>query len=532
MKLTRFICLTLIFVLFSVFVTFADNDETIRVGLESLYKDVTSCIVTNETIEIGYSEDNVFYEGATLTCEDNFFFRFPSTYFVQLPTEYQTYLEASSAINGVDKGLVGYSDNGKFNVLINASDMTVANELLSTYTDSTLITCAGTNPVLYDGNDMVVAFTNQTKKVGFKGVDEDYINVGQRKYRGYLELYPTTTNKFTLVNVVPFEEYLYAVVPSEMPSSWDIEALKAQAVSARTYAEMQMSKHISSGYNVCDTQDCQVYLGVGNESENSTNAVNQTKGEEAYYNGQLIDAVFSSSSGGVTANSEDVWNEEVPYLREKEDPYDTEGLVWSRSVTTSDLTGMLENKGQDIGVPVSISIDEVSDNGRVNKLTIIGTDGSYSLTKENIRYFFAYGSMASLPSRLFTVTSNSTSTNSSSTVFDNTSTDDYELYVTNGDDTESIDLEDATIMSAIDEGSISTDSVYVMGKDSTSSYDVDNSSSNNNGGQSVEGTEFVISGKGYGHGVGMSQYGAKGMAEAGYDYKEILKFYYTGIEIY
>ncbi len=521
MKIKKLFYLVVVFVLFNVSTIFADT-STIRVGLDSLYKEVNSIVVPNTTISVGYSSDNVFYEGATITGSSNFYFKTPTTYFVKLAGNYGTMYQAEQVASSIPNGLVSYDDNGVWSVVIYKPTLAEANAALSSYPNSTVLVFDGTNPVLYEGDTMKIAFTNKTKNVGFKGANGDYITVGSRKYRGYMEIYDNGINKFTLVNVVPFEEYLYAVVPSEMPASWSIEALKAQAVAARTYAMTQLTKHTSSGYNVCDVEHCQMYLGVNNEHPNSTLAVDQTRGLEAYYNGALIDTVFSSSSGGVTANSEDVWVTALPYLREKVDPYDREGMVWTRSVTTQDLTNMLANKGQNIGTPTAIVIDETSPNGRVNKMSIVGTNGSYQLSKENIRYFFNYNGLPSLPSRLFTITSDQGQSSNNG----NTS-NEHDVYVTNGKTTETIALKNATVLSATSKSTINAENIYVMGKDSTSSYV---SGSNNN--QTVTGTNFTISGKGYGHGVGMSQYGAKGMAEDGYTFDQILKFYYTGIEIY
>ncbi len=524
MKIKKVFYLAVVFVLFNVSTIFADT-STIRVGLESLYKDINACIVPNSTISVGYSSNNVFYEGGTISGSSQFSFKTPTTYFVKLAGTYGTMYQAQAISSTIPNGLVSYDDNGVWSVVIYKSTLAEANATLTSYPNSSVLVFDGTSPVLYEGDTMKIAFTNKTKNVGFKGTNGDYITVGARKYRGYIEIYDNAVNKFTLVNVVPFEEYLYAVVPSEMPASWSMEALKAQAVAARTYAMTQLTKHSSSGYNVCDVEHCQMYLGVNNENANSTLAVNQTQGLEAYYNGALIDTVFSSSSGGVTANSEDVWLTALPYLREKVDPYDREGLVWTRNVTTADLTKMLANKGQNIGTPTSIVINQTSTNGRVNKMTIVGTTGSCELTKESIRYFFNYNGVPSLPSRLFNITSEQSSNNNTTNNNDN-----HEVYVTNGKTTETIALKNATLLSATSKTSVNAENIYVMGKDSTSSYVGVSTTPNNN--QTVTGTNFTISGRGFGHGVGLSQYGAKGMAEDGYTFDQILKFYYTGIEIY
>ncbi len=531
MKIKKIALLTIVFVMLSINTVFAETTDRVRIGLESLYKDVTSCIVTNSVIEVGYSENNVLITGATLSTNNIFYFRAPNSYFVRLAENFVDFEQANMVASSIGNGVVGYDDHGAWSVMINASTINDANTIMANYPNSSLVLFEGNKPVLYDGNVMKIAFTNNSKKIGFKGQNQEYINVGSRNYRGYLEVYTKELQKFTLVNVVPMEEYLYAVVPSEMPASWNLEALKAQAVAARTYATVQKNKHASSGFNLCDNIHCQMYLGVNNEYPTSSIAVDQTAGQKAYYNGSLIDTVFSSSSGGATAASEDVWTNAIPYLKSKIDPYDTEGLVWTRLVTTDELVGMLGDRKQNIGTPVAITMDEITSTGRVNKITIVGTNGSYSTTKESIRSFFSWNGTTSLPSRLFNITSNVSNTNNGNNTNNNVGTTAPNVFVTNGSTTTKVDLSTATVVTGTEISLIDLGTVYAMGKNSTTAITGD-STSNNTTSQTATGTQFVISGRGYGHGVGLSQYGAKGMAEAGYGYMDILKFYYTGIDIY
>ncbi len=524
MKTKKIIILTLMISILSVVSTFANSTELVRVGLESLYSNVTSAIISNDIIEIGYSDNNQFIKGTTISADGVFYVKMPSTYFVELEDTFYSFDEAKSKADSIENGLVGLNEDNTFNVLINAQSRSDAENVLQNYTNGSIIQFEGLNSVLYDGNNMFVAFTGDDN-AAFKGESGTFINVGSRNYRGYIEVYPNSLNKFTLVNVVDMEEYLYSVVPSEMPASWDSEALKAQSVAARTYASKQKSKHLSQGYNLCDNTDCQMYLGADYEYNNSTNAVNATKGVKAYYNGTLIDTVFSSSSGGMTANSEDVWVTEIPYLREKPDPYDTEGMVWERLVTTSDIVDMLNDRGQNIGTPLDIRIDEVSNGGRVNKITIIGTNGEYTTSKESIRSFFSINGQPSLPSRLFTITSTGNSGNNTGDIG---STNNF--YVSNGVESNAIDISKATVVSSDGTQKLGNQTTYIYGNDTTTTYTPNTTISTQL--DSGDTKVYTISGKGYGHGVGLSQYGAKGMAENGYDYVEILKFYYDGVDVY
>ncbi len=135
-----------------------------------------------------------------------------------------------------------------------------------------------------------------------------------RQYRGQIELMPKTDG-LAVVNIVNVEDYLYSVVASEMPSSWPLEALKVQAVAARTYTYFNLGKHKSAGYDLCDTVHCAAYNGISWESNSTRLAVNETLGEVMTYNGRPINAVYSSNSGGHTEDAKDVWGFDLPYLK-------------------------------------------------------------------------------------------------------------------------------------------------------------------------------------------------------------------------
>lgn len=139
----------------------------------------------------------------------------------------------------------------------------------------------------------------------------------QRPYRGHFEIAPQTysfepakhKSPLRVVNIVPLEEYLKGVVPWEMNRSAPLEALKAQAICARseTLYKIGNGRHARDGYDICDYDHCQGYPGVENESPRTTQAVEQTNGLVMFHNGQIADAVYGTNSGGITAASEDVW---------------------------------------------------------------------------------------------------------------------------------------------------------------------------------------------------------------------------------
>ncbi len=134
-----------------------------------------------------------------------------------------------------------------------------------------------------------------------------------RPYRGALEVTPRR-----VVNVVEVEDYLKGVVPWEMGATAPLEALKAQAVCARSnlLAKMAVHRHAADGFDVCDFDHCQGYPGAANEKPATTLAVEQTKGLVLFYKGRVADAVYGTNSGGITASDDDVWRgKPTPYLR-------------------------------------------------------------------------------------------------------------------------------------------------------------------------------------------------------------------------
>ncbi|MBE6020115.1 MAG: stage II sporulation protein D [Clostridiales bacterium] len=252
---------------------------------------------------------------------------------------------------------------------------------------------------------------------------------------------------------VPLEEYVACVVACEMPAMFEEEALKAQAVAARTYG-------LSRQGSLCDTVHCQVFKTKeeissekGQEWMNTywdkiSSAAVETAGQVLYYNGEPASQVlFHSSSGGRTENSEEVFVSAVPYLRSVDSPYEEEA-THKNDETVFALENFAEViNGQGGAMPVTIEdigkmeITLFTTGGRVGSVRI----GANEFTGKQIREMF------DLPSANFTYR--------------------------------------------------------------------------------IEGDNIVITTTGYGHGVGMSQYGANGMAKKGYTYDEILKHYYTGTEI-
>ncbi len=179
------------------------------------------------------------------------------------------------------------------------------------------------------------------------------LRVDGRLYRGLIELRRTPAGRLTAINEVDLEQYLYGVIKGEIDPRWPPEAVKAQAVAARTLALDALSpssaKYASEGYALRATTDSQVYLGVQGEDPAGIAAVDATRGLIMTYGGQPIFAAYHSNSGGHTEDSENVWGTVYPYLRGVPDPYalDAPGIQWTASLPVGAVEGSLRRGGVD-----------------------------------------------------------------------------------------------------------------------------------------------------------------------------------------
>jgi stage II sporulation protein D len=171
-----------------------------------------------------------------------------------------------------------------------------------------------------------------------------------------------------------------------MNPEWPIEALKAQAVAARTYTAAHLNgKHISHGFDLCSEPCCQTYRGTNGASALSDSAVDETAGIYMTYNGEYADTYYHSCDGGATENSENVFNETIPYLRGKIDPYEcnveTTRDSWSFTYTTEDITEILQLKGYKCGNIVAVT-PVYTNLGNIYSLTFLDDKGiSWTFSK-------------------------------------------------------------------------------------------------------------------------------------------------------
>lgn len=263
-----------------------------------------------------------------------------------------------------------------------------------------------------------------------------------------VRVYRESTNK---IDRVPIEEYVVGVLAGEVPVSFEVEALKAQAVASRTYVMFQIQKNIKKDYDVIDTVSNQVYLDDeilkekwGNDYTNNINKIRKvvldTSGEYLVYDGKIVEALFFSTSTGMTENSEEIFSSEVPYLRSVVSTWDEISPAYSDSkhFKKEEFYKLLNLSYQE---KLNVEVTKKTSTGRVQEIKINNKifDGKDVCSKLKLRSTF------------------------------------FEI----------IEYAD----------------------------------------------KIVVNTRGYGHGVGLSQYGAQGMAKEGYTYDEILKYYYSGVEI-
>jgi stage II sporulation protein D len=347
------------------------------------------------------------------------------------------------------------------------------------------------------------------------------------RYRGDLWLV-NSGGKIQVINVLDLEEYLYGVLPKEIGSSGiPAEAYKAQAVVSRTYA--CYSKTTSRNYDVGITDATQVYGGYDAETPAAGAAVDQTRGQVIYYDNQIIQASFSSNAGGYTEAAENVWNESRPYLQPVSSPEDAAALNWTQSadgwpaysyqwekiLSLSDVNALIQSwnasHGDDVisigefrelkAYPVRMDPEirqwtaEATQSGRVTRLDFVGTGGTKSFYRDQIRSVLGVRStlfdiMGAMEARVLTA----------------------DQTAVNLDVSQCYGVDAGGTVTPINEGK---GGYYILSGGGVKEI------------KPGDPSQIVITGRGYGHGVGMSQWGAIGMAQNGADYRQIIERYYN-----
>ncbi|MGZ7443626.1 SpoIID/LytB domain-containing protein [Paenibacillus sp. TH7-28] len=398
----------------------------------------------------------------------------------------------------------------------------------------------------------------------------------ERRYRGDFEI-SKVNGQLALVNVLPLEQYLYSVVSAEVPTSWPQEALKAQAVAARSYAmyNAELNKFKIAG--LVDTTLSQVYNGVDQEANSVVKAVESTAGEVLEANGKVVEGLFSSNSGGVTADASEVWSNVNPIYASVTSAGDESAGAslksWYQILLDNGKTGYVREDNAKIAGTNEAGLELLTvttDNVNVRPLPLIQSDvnpvaklnpGDKAIVLSKVEESSAYAwirgpytsdqlskslkgkTTAEAPSaitslevaqrgpsgRVTQIKANgqvldvkypdslrSALNGLPSTLFEIVPTGRYT--VQGAGEASGTAASDAAVLSASGKTSLSGGNMVVLGADQTARV-IDKSNA------------YLFVGRGNGHGLGLSQWGAKGMADAGYDYREILQHYYQNVTI-
>ncbi|ASA26474.1 sporulation protein [Paenibacillus donghaensis] len=421
---------------------------------------------------------------------------------------------------------------------------------------------AGSEPkFIAGGNDAGIQVTEKSKRI----------------YRGNMEL-SSLNGSLAVINEVSLEQYLYAVVGGEVSSSWHEEALKAQAVAARSYALSQGTRFDVA--NVVDTTLSQVYNGIGSEAPSIIKAVDATAGEVLKSGDKIVEAVFSSNSGGKTADPSEVWGNGGKMFVSVPSTGDTAAVVsakkWYSLLLSNGVSGYAREDNikltgsktaagleyatattKDVNIrPLPLIESSVSGVGKLNPgenavvLDIVYESGSYSwirgpYTSAELLKSLQGKVTGTLPSSILNlqVTQRGPSGRAvqvkangevlkvkypdmfrsafnglPSTLFDIVPAGSYTVLGADGATASIGSSTSAGVLSATGKVTAGGKGTVVMGMDAAARV--------------VSGsTGFLFVGQGYGHGLGMSQWGVKGMADSGYDYRQILQHYYNNVTI-
>ncbi len=345
---------------------------------------------------------------------------------------------------------------------------------------------------------------------------------GKRPYRGSF-IIKASSGGILVINKLPLEDYIKGTMKLELSPSWPPEALKAQIIVARTYALKNLRRHEEEGFNFCATDHCQRYGGINAEDPVTNRLVEETKGLVLTYHNELASAVFHSESGGFTESALDVWGREIPYLVEVPSPWEESAphSSWRVEFTTEQLEESLSRACLIQGEILDIRLFS-SPEGRVEKIEVITTEGEFSFPASRFREAIGW---EELPSTFFVMRKEekeqkvrqesfpSPSSSSSSSSF-SSSFDYYEWMEKDWDLDDIINFLKMREEERNRKKGIPPPPRVVVVEEVVS-----------------QGATFIFEGKGYGHGVGLSQWGAKGMAEEGFSCREILSHYFPGCEI-
>jgi len=372
-----------------------------------------------------------------------------------------------------------------------------------------------------------------------------YLN--DKPYRGVFVLV-ASSGSFTVVNELPLEDYLKGVLKMEVNPSWPAEVLRAQAITARTYALAEKGRHGSAGFDLCATDHCIPYRGVNAEDPKLTHAIESTRGMVLLYQGKPARTFFHSDSGGWTTDVQSVWGADIPYLKPVQEPfqYQSPYSSWSFKISGDELGRRLSQAGINVGSVFEIIPVKIGPGDRVEMVEVVGTKGRKTIKSHELR--MALGAKE-LKSTVFSLDGDGGTTR-------------RDVLTASEDFINESQSDSATLISLTQEGAFTSDELMDMllhpekrgeylkkalarrGKSTAKTSKKsqkkdpkllwpqwDTSADDEVKTRGVRGTTFLFQGKGWGHGGGMYQWGAKAMAENGWPAEKIVRYYYPGTEL-
>jgi stage II sporulation protein D len=296
-----------------------------------------------------------------------------------------------------------------------------------------------------------------------------------------------------------------------MSPSWPAEALKAQALCAKSYSLNNLHKHGSKGFDLCNTTDCQVYYGTNSSTEYSDAAVEAVEGLFVMYDGKICQTYYHASSGGYTEDVRNIWGKDIPYLKAVEDTYLESTRPFSFTADLDQISWILQTKGYVTKDVTDVYVSKYSDVGNVLALTVELEDGTTkTFTGDRAR------TALNSPTLGFTVCSHRYTINGGSPEesinINGVQVSINGLYAQgDGKKAKKVDLDDGLMALTAD----GLEDITITKPEKVENTD----------------GKYTITGTGSGHNIGLSQEGAKSMANLGFTFEEIIAFYFTGAQV-
>ena len=238
--------------------------------------------------------------------------------------------------------------------------------------------------------DTLLADGVSYRRLSFSSSQAVFVN--GKPYRGIAEISPSDKG-LLVVNELPLEAYLVGLINCEISSAWPIEAVKAQAVIARTYAMYRKETRKKAVYHMESTVIDQVYDGCLIEDSRANRAVTETSGEVLTYRKSVIQAFYHSNCGGRTEAAENVWGAALPYLKGVECDYclNNPSTAWEQVIPLKDIEDKLRVAGFKVSTITDIRAGAVNNRGRLKSIVIVSSRGNLSLTGDQFRKTIGYG---------------------------------------------------------------------------------------------------------------------------------------------